>query len=596
MKKQSYKKMFNVALTTTLAAGAVVAVAPNAQAAVSFPDVKETNSHYENIMNLAERGIIRGYEDGKFRPGDSIKRGNAAHIIAEIIGLDTTNVKNPNFKDISTKNSNYGAIAALANAGIINGFEDGTYRANDMLTRGQMAKIIDNAFKLASNGEELPFTDVQNSQYKEHIAALYANNVTTGKTPTFFDAKSNVTRAQLSSFVVRAEKAAATPTPGTPTVEEGVFTVESVVGNTVKIGGEDFKVSTELAAVFNADNAAALKDSVVTLVVEYAPETVASTTPMFAQGEGEIVGIKTLKLVQDNTTFNPKGFNIPQVEVAAEGLSLVNVKADNLDMLAGSSATITGSDIASLEVSADAAVTLNDTDVTTLEVKGDGKITIGEGTTLTTVVLEKGKTLADVITNYEAVKSQLANVTVKDTDGTIITQPVTPPVTPPVGGGGGGSNPQPPVITEQQKQEFISNLNTKLNGLSVAGVDSIVSNDTAVTITASPSINKSQLATVSNDIISNFMGLGTTALLDSVTIGGGIYTQNSPLDLEAIAIDLAVALGINGQEAANVNNLGGNLPIWEALSKSSYSGNITLTFKDGSSTPVSITLEEGTVQ
>src|SRR5690606_4934456 len=377
MKKQSYKKMFNVALTTTLAAGAVVAVAPQAQAAISFKDVKETNSHYENIMNLAERGIIRGYEDGTFRPGDSIKRGNAAHIIAEIIGLDTTNVKNPNFKDISTKNSNYGAIAALANAGIINGFEDGTYRANDMLTRGQMAKIIDNAFKLASNGEALPFTDVQNSQYKEHIAALYANNVTTGKTPTFFDAKSNVTRAQLSSFVVRAEKAAATPTPGTPTVEEGVFTVGSVVGNTVKIGNEEFAVSSELAAVFNADNAAALKDSVVTLVVEYAPEPVASTKPVFAKGKGKIGGIKTLKLVNDNTSFNPRGFKISKVEAAANSLTLVNVKADNLELPANSTVTISGGEIANLVVADDAAVTLNNTAVTTVEVKGDAKITIG---------------------------------------------------------------------------------------------------------------------------------------------------------------------------------------------------------------------------
>ena len=590
MKKQNYKKLFNVALTTTLAAGAVVAVAPQAEAAISFKDVKETNTHYANIMNLAERGVIRGYEDGTFRPGDSIKRGNAAHIIAEIIGLDTTNVKNPNFKDISTKNSNYGAIAALANAGIINGFEDGTYRANDRLTRGQMAKIIANAFKLTSNGQALPFTDVQNSQYKENIAALYANNVTTGVTATLFDAKSNVTRGQLSSFVVRAEKAAATPAPGTPTVEEGVFTVGSVVGNTVKIGNEDFEVSSELAAVFNADNAAALQDSVVTLVVEYAPESVASTTPVFAKGKGKIVGIKTLKLVKDNTSFNPKGFKIPKVEAAAKSLTLLNVKADNLELAAGSTVTISGGEIAKLVVADDAVVTLNNTAVTTVEVKGDGKITIGEGTTLITVILEKGKKLADVVTNYEAVKSQLENVKVVEADGSV----VTPPVTPPVGGGGGGSTPPTkPVITEQQKQEFISNLNTKLNGLTVDGVNSIVSNGSSVAITASPSITKSQLASASDSVISNFIGLGTTALLDSVTIGTGDYNQNSPLDLEAIAIDLAVALKINGQEAANVNKLGATLPIWDALSQSSYEGTITLNFKDGTSTPVTISLVEG---
>lgn len=588
MKRHSYKKMFNVALTTTLAAGAVVAVAPQAEAAINFKDVKETNTHYANIMNLAERGVIRGYEDGTFRPGDSIKRGNAAHIIAEIIGLDTKNVKNPNFKDISTKNSNYGAIAALANAGIINGFEDGTYRANDMLTRGQMAKIIDNAFKLASNDEALPFTDVQNSQYKEHIAALYANNVTTGVTPTFFDAKSNVTRGQLSSFVVRAEKAASTPTPepGTPTVEEGVFTVGSVVGNTVKIGGEDFEVSSELAAVFNADNAAALQDSIVTLVVEYAPETVASTTPVFAKGKGKIVGIKTLKLVKDNTSFNPKGFKIPKVEAAAKSLTLVNVKADNLELPANSTVTISGGEIAKLTVADDAAVTLNNTAVTTVEVKGDGKITIGEGTTLTTVVLEKGKTLADVVTNYDAVKAQLENVKVVEADGSV----VTPPVTPPTGGGGGGSTPTPPT----EKEQYISKLNEKLNAINVPGV-TISSSGTNVTITTSPSINKDQLESVSGTVIESFMGIGTTAVLDSVTINDKPYTSEDypSTSLKSIAANLALALGIDVEEALEIQDQPAKASIWDALSKSSYTGTITLNFKDGTPTPVTISLVEG---
>lgn len=588
MKKHSYKKLFNVAITTTLAAGAVVAVAPQTEAAINFKDVKETNTHYANIMNLAERGIIKGYEDGTFRPGDSIKRGNAAHIIAEIIGLDTTNVKNPNFKDISTKNSNYGAIAALANAGIINGFEDGTYRANDQLTRGQMAKIIANAFKLTSNGEALPFTDVQNSQYKENIAALYSNNVTTGVTATLFDAKSNVTRGQLSSFVVRAEKAAATPAPnpGTPTVEEGVFTVGSVVGNTVKIGGEDFEVSSELAAVFNSENAAALQDSVVTLVVEYTPETVASTTPMFAKGKGKIVGIKTLKLVKDNTSFNPKGFKIPKIEAAAKSLTLVNVKADNLEIAAGSTVTISGADIDKLVVANDAVVTLNNAAVSTLEVKGDGKITIGEGTTLTTVVLEKGKTLADVITNYEAVKAQLENVKVVEADGSV----VTPPVTPPTGGGGGSTPPTTPT----ENQQYINTLNEKLNAINVPGV-TISSSGTNVTLTTSSSINKDQLENVSGTVVNSFMGIGTTAVLNSVTINDKPYTSEDypSTSLKSIAANLAFALGIDPGEAIEVSEQSSTASIWDKLSKSTYQGTITLNFKDGSSTPVTITLVEG---
>ncbi|MEK3765065.1 S-layer homology domain-containing protein [Solibacillus sp. FSL K6-4121] len=589
MKKQTYKKMFNVALTTTLAAGAVVAVAPQADAALSFKDVKETNTHYANIMDLAERGIIKGYEDGTFRPGDSIKRGNAAHIIASIIGLDTTNVTNPNFKDISTKNSNYGAIAALANAGIINGFEDGTYRANDNLTRGQMAKIIANAFKLTSNGEALPFTDIQNSQYKENIAALFSNNVTTGVTATTFDAKSNVTRGQLSSFVVRAEKASAAPTPEEPTTEEGVFTVGSVVGNTVTIAGEQFEVTPELADVFNADNAAALQDSVVTLVIEYAPETVASTTPMFAKGKGKITGIKALKLVKENTSFNPKGFKIAKVEAAAKGLTLTDVKADSLEIPAGINVTISGGEITNLVVANGAAVTLTDTAVEKLQVKGEGKITLGEGTTLKTVVLEKGKTLADVIANYDAVKDQLTNVKIEESST------VTPPAAGGGGGGGGGSTPPaPPTLTAEQ-QEYVKTLKTKLTALEVPGVNVDTSTGSAVTITASPSITKEQLENASSSVINSFFGSGTTGILESVKINTATYTsEDEPLNnIKAVAANLALAIGIDVGEAVEIADQAATASIWDKLSGTSYKGDIILTFKDGNSSSVTINLEKG---
>lgn len=399
MNKRLYKKRFNVGLATMLAAGAVVAVAPQVDAALSFTDVKETNTHYANIMNLAERGIIRGYEDGSFRPGDSIKRGNAAHIIAEVIGLDTTNVENPNFKDISTKNSNYGAIAALANAGIISGFEDGTYRANDYLTRGQMAKIIANAFQLTSNGEALPFTDIENSQYKENIAALFINNVTTGVTATTFDAKSNVTRGQLASFVVRAEKVS-TPVP-TP-----------------------------------------------------------SPTP------------------------SPAPVPTP-------------------------------------------------------------------------------------------------------------TPPTTPaPPAPPTGGGdsGGGDSIPAPI----PKGEFFSNLSSKLSALNVEGINNIVSDERSVNITASPSVTKAQLANASEDIIASFMDIGTTAILNSVTIGETTYNEESTLnDLKVIAVDLVLVLGFSLEEVNAVNNLAATESIWSALEESSYSGQIYFNFIDGTTTAMTISINEG---
>lgn len=484
MKKQTYKKMFNVAITTTLAAGAVVAVAPaqTDAAALSFKDLTDKNVHYTNIMELADRGVIGGYADGTYRPSKSVTRGEAAKIIAGVLGLDVTNVKNPNFKDVATTNVYYKSIAALVDAGIINGFEDNTYRPNDTLTRGQMAKIIAFGFDLEATKNENPFKDIDKSIYKDSIIALFENEVTTGKTATTYAAADNVTRAELATFVVRAEKAVSTKV----STVEGSYTIGSVEGNTVKIAGEELEVSSELKAVFNADNAAALQDSAVSLVIEYTEETVASTTPVFAKGKGKIVGIKTLKLVKENTNFNSKGFNISKVEVAAKGITLTNVKAENLVVADKATVTLTGSTVASVEV------------------KGDAKITIGAGTTLATIVLEKGKTLADVVSNYEEVKAQLADVKVVE---------ATPAVTPPATGGGAGGIP---VVTE-----------TALDKVVGSAVAAINKNTTDVQLTFNSSTNVIEV---------NVKNAGTTI----ASIREELKTKKGNLSLVELVSDLTI--------------------------------------------------------
>ena len=136
---------------TFIATAAVATVvAPTAALATTdFKDVKSTDYYAEAIQSLAERGIIKGYtEDQTFRPGKDVTRGQAAKIIAGILGYDTVNVKDPQFKDVQSTNEYFGAIAALAERGIINGYpETGTFKPNQSMTRHQMAKVI---FKLAA--------------------------------------------------------------------------------------------------------------------------------------------------------------------------------------------------------------------------------------------------------------------------------------------------------------------------------------------------------------------------------------------------------------------------------------------------------------
>lgn len=403
--KKTTKKAFNVAIASVMAAGAVVAVAPQASAAKSFSDVPATNDHYADITKLVEAGHINGFEDGTYRPNVSVTRGQAAKIIANVLGLDTTNVKDVNFKDLQKSNIYYGPIAALAEAGIINGFEDNTYRPNGTLTRGQMAKIIALAFELKAGETVNPFTDSANSIYADSIVALFANEVTKGKTATSFAPNDAVTRGQLASFVIRANDVYT----ANKNIVETKATIKGIENGKVLVAGEELEVASNLTGFFAAKNADALKDAELTLVVEYTTAEVASVTPVAALVTGKIIGVKSAKFVAEGTTFDADGVEVPLVETA-KGMTISNLVAEEL-VIAGN-------------------VVLSNVAAETVTITGDAKITIDKDTTITKLVIPAGKKIEDVIANYAEVKEQLANVKVENAPAA---------TTPPAAGGGGAT-------------------------------------------------------------------------------------------------------------------------------------------------------------
>ncbi|WP_096550707.1 S-layer homology domain-containing protein [Ureibacillus thermosphaericus] len=419
-------KIYHMALAATVATAAVVAIAPaDAEAAKSFSDLTPDSPHYTNVMKLVERGVISGYPDGTFKPNNSISRAHAAKIIAKALGLDTQNVTNPGFKDIPTNYPYYKEIAALANAGIINGFPDGTFKPDGTLTRGQMAKIIARAFELKAENGAAPFTDTVNSEYKEYIAALYENKVTTGTTPTTFAPLSPVTRGQLASFVVRAEEAKSA-TPGEEKVNIESTVAEIKDGKVVTANGT-FEISEELKKVFNAKNAAALKDAKVEIVVEYVQTAkVASLNNFAAEKTAYIVGINGLTLVSSNTSFDADGYPIPSVTINANNVEISGLKADQL------------------VIEKNLQVTLKSVEVKELKVAEGTKITLDPTATIEKLVVPEGKKPSDVIANYNEVKNSIKEIV--DTTGKTVSKST--------GGGGGGSSkptPTPTNLAEDSK-------------------------------------------------------------------------------------------------------------------------------------------------
>ncbi|WP_431810371.1 5'-nucleotidase C-terminal domain-containing protein [Lysinibacillus capsici] len=187
----------NKFLTVTAAALAVTAVAVvPASAASPFSDVKESHADFEGISTLYAAGIISGYPDGTFKPDTNVTRGQAAKMIAGALKLDTKEVEDPKFTDISASNPYYGSIAALVGLNVITGYGDNTFRPNQTITHGDLAKIL-------ASIPTLPELE----SAKNH------------------EASEKVTRGQLATFIAEALTKSNPETPETPETPADAFSL-----------------------------------------------------------------------------------------------------------------------------------------------------------------------------------------------------------------------------------------------------------------------------------------------------------------------------------------------------------------------------------
>nr|WP_297171457.1 S-layer homology domain-containing protein [uncultured Agathobaculum sp.] len=105
-----------------------------------FSDVATNAWYYEAVATLAAKGIITGYEDGTFRPNNAITRAEFAAIATRF--AEANNTGSLLFTDVSTDAWYYEAVLTAANYGWINGYSDNTYRPAQSILRSEAAKIV----------------------------------------------------------------------------------------------------------------------------------------------------------------------------------------------------------------------------------------------------------------------------------------------------------------------------------------------------------------------------------------------------------------------------------------------------------------------
>ncbi|WP_142323606.1 S-layer homology domain-containing protein [Bacillus sp. AFS015802] len=171
--------------------------------AATFNDINEGQRFYTEITYLLDKDIITGYKDGTFRPQEKVTRAAAAAMIGRALKFDGEQREAP-FPDVSRESYASGYIAEAVNKGVIKGFPDGMFRPDAIVTRGQMAIIIARAFHLEISKDILFYDISPNMNAFSSIGKIVAAGITQGYDDGTFRPEEELSREQFSAFLARA--------------------------------------------------------------------------------------------------------------------------------------------------------------------------------------------------------------------------------------------------------------------------------------------------------------------------------------------------------------------------------------------------------
>ncbi|WP_341280760.1 YDG domain-containing protein [Paenibacillus sp. FSL H8-0537] len=208
----------------------------------SESDIKGTWAEGQ-ITAWIDKGFIKGYEDGSFKPNNTISRAEFFALINRSFGF--TETAPVSFSDVTSSSWAYAEVSKAVKAGYIKGYVDGTIGVNKPISRQEVAVVVNHLLALSNiSSTEASFTDSGSiaSWAKAAVDATVAKGILQGyaKDNSFKPSKP-ITRAEAVVTLDRAVNAKATvyssagtygPATGTETIEGDV--VISVTGVTLQ--------------------------------------------------------------------------------------------------------------------------------------------------------------------------------------------------------------------------------------------------------------------------------------------------------------------------------------------------------------------------
>ena len=174
-----------------------------------FTDVPKDAWYIDGAEYVYANYIMNGTGETTFGPNTTVSRGMIVQILYNLVGNPDVE-GDTDFTDVTDEYWSAKAIAWAASNGVVNGFEDGTFRPDENMTREQMAAILQNfayqmGLDISASGDLSNFTDIPEGEYwsRDALAWAYAEGLLAGTSDSTMDPAGQASRAQIAVIMMR---------------------------------------------------------------------------------------------------------------------------------------------------------------------------------------------------------------------------------------------------------------------------------------------------------------------------------------------------------------------------------------------------------
>lgn len=171
-----------------------------------FKDINGLESEIY-IRHLHDAGLINGYDDGTFRPNSTISRAEFFTMMVRALGYLPVQSSEESFSDIENHWGKKEIMTAVKH-GLVKGNGDGTIRPDDKITIGQVALIIDRAYTIKTYGQKGVYEKLPTKEHyaKESVKKMFDAGILTIHDSTYddFNIDRPATRAECAMMISRA--------------------------------------------------------------------------------------------------------------------------------------------------------------------------------------------------------------------------------------------------------------------------------------------------------------------------------------------------------------------------------------------------------